>query len=580
MSKISKLLAVLLALVMVVAMFAGCAPTVDPTEPNDTKGSESKVDNSVQWPLAETYTIKLAVNGSKDFNALLAKCEWYKDLVKKTNVKLDVIALGDDPMTKLGTMIADKNLPDAILGGFGAFSDAKVVDLADLGHLIPLEDYLLDETLMPNYNNRLLSEVPEAVQKMTTTDGSIYSVARIAGVKGSYWESPLSYNTKWLKQVPGYEDGSVPGTIEEFTEVLKYYRDHDMNGNGDTTDEIPMLTLCSMRQGDNNGGLQGIMNWWGLPTKDSDTEYYVVITDGVCELAPTMDAYRDCLEVMNEWYEEGLLWDEFFSNVDRSTHLAVANSELDVWGFYNGSQYQNVENTTYAWGKDIEFMVPPETGYDCRYFINPGYTGYKNCFSITTACEKPEIVMAWLDNCYSLEGSWSLNNGVEDEETRYEGMVDMWTAKDGKIINNIAAGTVEQLTGQALEDRKADHPFMGEILGSIMYGYAPSEFASNAWPTETTSVAYIKNDWINQKTDLFNKEIWPRPYYTVEQTEEISPIWADIKNICTLWEAAFIKGEKEINDTNWAAYQKELEDARVEDLVDILQEAYDASIGK
>ncbi len=575
MKKISKLLAVLLALVMIVALFTGCTPTTD--DPAD-KGSQNKENITVEFPLAEPYTIRVAANGSKDFNTLLAKCEWYKDLVEMTNVKLDVVALGDDPMTVLGNMIAGDNLPDAIIGGFTALSDAKIVDLADLGHLIPIEDYLLDETLMPNYNNRLLSEVPEAVQKMTATDGHIYSVARIAGSKGSNWESPLMYNSKWLKQVPGYEDGSVPGTIEEMTEVMKYYKEHDMNGNGDTTDEIPFLTLCSGRQGDNNGSMQGIMNWWGLPTKDSDTECYVVITDGVAELAPTMDAYRDCLKVMNEWYEEGLLWDEFFSNVDRSTHVATANSELDVWGFYNGSQFQNVENTQYAWGPDIQFMVPPETGYECRFFVNPGYTGYKNTFCVTSACERPEVVMAWLDNCYSLEGSFSFGNGVEDEEDRYEGMVDMWTVDGDKIISNIQEGTVDQLTGQALEDRKEDHPFMGEIFSAVFYGYAPSEFADGSWPVGKDS-GYYKNKWLLEHEDLFNEEIWPRPYYTVDQNTDMAPIWTDIKDICTDYEGKFIKGQLEINDTNWAKYQQELQDARIEDLVDILQEAYDTSIG-
>lgn len=578
MSKISKLLVVLLALVMVVSMFAGCGNTTN--NPDDTKGSQGKVDNSVEFPLAETYTIRVAANGSKDFNAMLEKCEWYKDLVKMTNVKLDVIALGDDPMTKLGTMIASKQTPDVLIGGFSAFSDAKVVEFADLGYLMPIEDYLLDETLMPNYNNRLLAEVPEAVQKMTATDGHIYSIARIAGSKGGNWESPLTYNAAWLKQVPGYEDGSVPGTIEELTEVLKYYKDHDMNGNGDTTDEIPFLTVCSGRAGDANGSMQGIMNWFGLPTKDGDTECYVVITDGVAELAPTMQAYRDCLEMINEWYEEGLLWDEFMSAPSSSTMNATANSELAIWGFYNGSQYQNYEGTQYSWGKDIEFMIPPETGYECRFFVNPGYTGYKNTFSIFSTCEKPDVVLAWLDNVYSLTGSWSFNNGVEDEETRYEGMVDMWTLNaDGTITNNVLAGTVQALTGQALEDRKEDHPMLGEIFSSVLYGYAPSEFGTK-WPTGTTDKGYIKNEWLKAHEDLFNTEIWPRPYYTVEQTEEMAPIWTDIKDICTKYEVAFIKGELELNDTNWAKYQKELEDAKIETLVDILQEAYDASIGK
>lgn len=46
-------------------------------------------------------------------------------------------------------------------------------------------------------------------------------------------------NKAWLDQL-GLE---VPTTTEELYELLCAFRDNDMNGNGDTTDEIP-LELC------------------------------------------------------------------------------------------------------------------------------------------------------------------------------------------------------------------------------------------------------------------------------------------------------------------------------------------------
>lgn len=67
---------------------------------------------------------------------------------------------------------------------------------------------------------------------------------------------------------------------------------------------------------------------------------------------------------------------------------------------------------------------------------------------------------------------------------------------------------------------------------------------------------------------------------TEDQADEVSFLWPDVKAVITEYETKFVKGELEINDTNWQAYMKALYKADINTLVDILQEAYDASQGK
>lgn len=591
MSKISKLLCVLLALVMIVGLFAGCVQEQKPTEPQKTEPQGTQGSNpptttegkKIEWPLEEPIVFEMMVNGSKDFNNLILQCDWYKELVEKTNVRIKVIPMGSEALTTLNGMLQAGTEGDFMLGGYSALSDARIVELAENGFLMPIEDYI-NETIMPNYCERALEAMPAALQKMVAPDGHIYSFARVLGNGSSNWESPLMYNAKWLKQVPGFENGNTPKNVEEMTKVLKYYRDNDMNGNGDKTDEIPFLLVCSSAYGDNQASLQGLMNLWGLPTKDGTAEMYAVVRDGKVALAPTFEEYKACLKVVNEWYEEGLLWDEFFSAPDKATMNGFANGATDVWGFYNGSQFNNIEGKAESkpWWYDIEFMEPFDTGYDCVYFMNPGITGYKNVFTVFSSCEEPEILLHWFDEFHSLYGSWAASHTPATYKLKDGTEIKNWEYKDGKIIDitdelKVALGRLP--TKEESDYVSATYPSWSTLFGAVMYTFNAKEAVDGIWPTETPSKVSIYQEYQDENPELFNTEIWPRPYYTADQAEICSDSWTAIKALCTKYETAFIKGEMDI-DAKWQDYQDELADAGLEDLVEVLQEAWDASAGK
>ena len=174
MKKLSKLLVLLLSLVMIVSLFAGCKPA--DTDPSDDDGSNpSQNAPSVVFPLEQPVTFKMGVRGEKDYQELMEKCEWYKYLCEKTNVFIECVVLGSDAVGKLNTLITNGTPPDVVLGPI-TLSSSDVVDLGSQGRLLSLNKYLEDKTLMPNYQ-RLLEAVPEALKKMTAPDGNIWSLA-------------------------------------------------------------------------------------------------------------------------------------------------------------------------------------------------------------------------------------------------------------------------------------------------------------------------------------------------------------------------------------------------------------------
>ena len=165
MSKISKLLVMLLALVMVVSLFAGCKPAEQTTPTTNAPAStgtnnqttaSTTIENDM-FPLEEPITFKMAVRGEKEFQAMMEKCEWYKYLCEKTNVFIECVVLGSDYVGRLNTLIATGSAPDVVLGPI-TLSSPQVIDLAAQDKLIPLDDYVTDASIVPNYQEDAYSK--------------------------------------------------------------------------------------------------------------------------------------------------------------------------------------------------------------------------------------------------------------------------------------------------------------------------------------------------------------------------------------------------------------------------------------
>ena len=610
MNKITKLLVLLLALVMVVSLFAGCKPTEEKPnqttgKPNPTQGSQNQnqptngASTTIQndrFPLEEPMTFRMAVRGQKDYQELMEKCEWYKYLCEKTNVFIECVVLGDDYVGTLNTLITADNAPDVVLGPV-TLGSSEVIDLAAQGHLVELDDYVTNPAVMPNYQ-RLLEAVPEALGKMKTPDGHIYSIAGIFGTPGGVWESPLTVNIDFLKQVPGYEDGETfPKTVEEFTEVLRYFKEHDMNDNGDPTDEVPFLMVSTSASGDAQATLQGLMNLWGIGTKDGSNEYYVHIPENdEVTLAPCTENYRDCLKWVNIWYEEGLIWDNFFSKVSSKDLSAVSGAETPMWGFFNGANWFNngpdMENGNIPWRDSQVIADPFDTGYGISYFMNPALYGNLNNFTIFNTCEDPETLLAWYDLFMSLEGTICVYSGLPNEYERwedgdqykeyYEQYPTWYVDEDGKnrfpYLEQAEGWKDLSLYDPDLNDQKnKDHPLWGGIFGlnAVFKGMTPEEIATGQYPNHPYSEAIVLGKWIEDHPDYFDYNIWPRPYSTEEEAEELAFLWPDVKAVITKYETGFITGEIELNDANWDKFQKEMQSAGSEDLIAVLQGMWD-----
>jgi putative aldouronate transport system substrate-binding protein len=88
---------------------------------------------------------------------------------------------------------------------------------------------------------------------MTFPDGNIYTLAIALQVShDDDGDAMFFMNKKWVDQV----GKQIPTTTEELYDVLKAFKENDVNGNGNKDDEIP-LEICQ------NNWAAGIMKYSG-----------------------------------------------------------------------------------------------------------------------------------------------------------------------------------------------------------------------------------------------------------------------------------------------------------------------------
>ncbi|MGG4036295.1 extracellular solute-binding protein, partial [Paenibacillus cisolokensis] len=275
----------------------------------------------------EVITIRMAKRSFPDIAPEPKDLWMWKEYEKMSNVKVDWIAIPDATVSeKKNLMMSSGDYPEAFFGSMG-FSSDEVVKYGAQGIFLPLEELI--EQHAPNLK-ALFAEYPEVKKAITAPDGHIYSLPY---VDTSIMDASLRYyiNNDWLTNL-GLKP---PETLDEFTEMLKKFRDEDANGNGDPNDEYPMAypgNIGMFEQqlfgsfGMGNGGLQGAGQWI---YKDTDGQIKLIFTD---------EKYREVWKYMAMLWEEKLMHPETFTNMEYGNWVAAgAKSQVGVFSWVSPS---------------------------------------------------------------------------------------------------------------------------------------------------------------------------------------------------------------------------------------------------
>lgn len=532
-----RILSMMLVVMMVLSMTA-CG--------SKEQSKEKHVDK-VTFPLEEPVTFTFMVKGTESvsFAEDMANNALWKRLEEETNVHIEFQFLGDTPTEKLSLLVNGDSYGDVLWGG-PIVNSTEASKYIAAGIFVDLQEYLTEE-LMPNFMDEL--EVnPAIMNSITASDGNVYTMPKITGLEGQYLESPIYVNKAWLDKV----GLGIPTTLDEFTNMLKAFRDKDPNGNG-IADEIPYI--CATSQTDAH--TEALLGMWGLSTKDGTNDSFVQVVDGKVRFVPATEEYKEAVTYLAMLYDEGLMWSEAFT-ADNSAFLAKFTSETPVVGCFT-----KTEPGETAYKDDYVVIAPPKVeGYDACWFYHPAFNGSSNQFFVTDKCENVNVLMAWLDSFYDVAVTMEALYGSEES---------------GRIkINDEGKYEVVELDDATKEKLNRESPTLSSLLGNFVCSISTKDFVENVVLSEQQ--VNLQSNYEVYK-DYITTEPWPRPYISPDDAYDASTYSTDIMYEVQTRRAKWITGKGDI-DKEWSDYLKQLDTHGLEKFVEIMQRAYDANQGK
>ena len=372
--------------------------------------------------VSEPLTLTIAVlrhtsDSSENFNekAFAIQAE------KETGIHIEWIEIsGEDE--KVATLLAGEH-PDVYMG---VLSDAMITENPDL--FLPLNDKL--EEYCPNVL-ATYEQLDGVEQFLTYPDGNIYGMAAFVwedineAVKSLPW-----INQAWMDQI----GKPMPTTLDELYEVLVLFRDNDMNGNGDPSDEIP-FNFCNVNE---FSGIMKLAYPWGI------TGLYNIEDSKVVPTANT-PAFREFLEYFHKLGKEGLFNVEGFSTTNEQF---VAQMDSMRAGVFMGWQASNVITGMEKQNQYVAFDPISAEGYTAQLAATSTIVAYRNGFVISADSPNWEAALKWWDYLsQSQEMAYLVHRGPDGVayETDEEGTRWSRTPTDEEMI---AAG-YEKYLGKA-----------------------------------------------------------------------------------------------------------------------------------
>jgi putative aldouronate transport system substrate-binding protein len=555
MKNAKKLVALLLSLALVLSLGAcggnGGSSTSSEASPSSTteeSGAAAESGDESQAETAETGEFQLPIVDepttlsyfvADDSNAAIMTTDWndnefYQEMERRTGVHLEFEMVSSaDYQTNFNLMIASGNLADMIYVGASYYAEG--VDAAiDDGYFLDLTD-LVDE-YMPNYERIRTSDVQ--YELLSTTDsGRLGAVYELRQSKQGPWLG-LWIRQDWLDDL----NLDTPVTFDDYHEVLTAFK----NEKGATAPLILNFSGSDGEFGTMSGGLN-VLNSWQLDET------------GKVNFGPYMDAWKEYVTIMHQWYTEGLIDPDFMATDERTADMAkvvTGASGLFAALYTMPSVYEAASEDP---NMNLAPVNPPvmNEGDEGHIRLRDSYTSGNTAISADS--ENWEVALRWLDYLYTDEGALLANYGVEGDT--FEFNEDGEPEFTDKILANENGWTMTQTVASYL---------------------CPSAGIAN-WSDWTRELAGVpeKDQACYDVWSEFSDD-WRLPSsvtLTQEESTERAALYADISTIVKEQTAQFISGALDI-ESNWDAYISALEASGMERAIEITQAAYDRYLAR
>lgn len=449
-------------------------------------------------------------------------------------------------------MFTAKRYPDVITAKNLEQYRGRLAGMYEDGISVRLNEYM-NEGWMPNFTE-IVETYPEIARDLKLDDGSYTFVASLYDVNNendrmASSQYGLAIRKDWLDNL-GY---GIPTNMDEWHNVLVAFKNNDPNGNG-IADEEPVCMAAS--------GWKYFLSAYGIdddPCIQMDASGNETVVYGF-----VTDAYRQWLTQMNQWNNEGLIYNMFENTSLEKRQERVTGNYAGAW---KGDADHFDEEDAGSYISLLREMVP-----DAEFAAVPWVKtadGYQWCFSDITSFSRDTTVIT--DN--------AVNNGT-DQAAAY--IIDYMLGEEGSSLLTwgIEGESYDEVNGekQLADDMTEMVEFHGQSLQK-RYTYAdpitvmlPQFGEVSEYILSNKSEGYVDacKTWSQGDTSF---KISSACQLSVEQQKEVDKVTEGMKEYISKMRMKFIQGSAPLEE--YDAYVSQVKAMGGDSYAQIWQEAYD-----
>ena len=458
----------------------------------------------------------------------------FQAVEERTGVHVEFVSAGGMGDAEALTLwAAAGTLPDLIPNAAANYPGGGEVAVADdiLMDVAPYLEYA------PDYD-AYRTRTPKDEQNSLTDSGFVVELT-------SFFSEDLGPSTgpmirqDWLDE----QNLDTPVTYDDWHQVLTAFK------NAYDPDYTFLLPNTVSAQNNYFASGFGVLSYTANARGRVTDPFYQV--DGTVKFSLLEDGFRDYIELLNQWYSEGLISRDFVS-CEADTNgpdLAgyVTSGQTGIW-FGDVSQMQSYNDSANDAGfRCVAITDPVQKAGDITHFDSDrtGLTSY----SVAATCENPEIVMEWVNYWFTDEGVRLANYGIEGESyTLDENGTPQYTELMTANPNGDTFKTCQLLYTMVMV------PTVVDTRASFGL-YSEDQLAA-------------QEIWSSNIDDAY---VLPEITMTEDENNELSSIYSDLSTMISEKLIQFIIGDEPMDQ--WPAFVSDMEAMNAQRCVEIYQAA-------
>lgn len=521
-----KLIAGVAVLCVAITMFTGCG---DKKNPASNEAESRKLTYWMELP--EALSSQVSTMGDTDF---------FKEIEKRLNIDIEFEhPPAGQSNEKFNLMVASRTYADIIEYSWSGLYPGGTSRAIGDNIILPINDIMNEYA--PNFAAILKGN--KQFDKNCKTDTGLYFGFPV--LKNTTYRTfgGMMLRSDWLSKL----NLPVPETISEWETTLRAFKEK-MGATAAYTADSNMLKI-------DMGGI-GFLGAHGVGSG-------MYLWDEKVKFGPLEEGYKQFLILMNKWYEEGLLDNEFVSNGSTALDSKMINGASGACHGFVGNtmgKYLTATKTQNPSYNLVAAQFPVLNKGDEPYFMERQPDVNAPQAVITTSCENPKIAAELLDYFYSNDGILLKNYGIEGVSYKFVDGVPQYT---DLILNNPKGLSVFE--AKAMYTRSTKPAPGAELSVEISDATVLSNYI---YETQREAIKTWTKFSENRLRTLMPSDL----EFTIDESDEITAIKFEVSNYVSEMALRFIQGSESFD--KYDEFLSQIKSMNINRMIEIYQDVY------